>query len=54
MPVLYARIPEDRVGAVIGPGGATKRRIERATGATIEIDEDEEGIRVSSPDETDP
>lgn len=54
MPVLYVRIPDDRIGAVIGPGGATKRRLERATGATIAIEGEDEGVAVSAPDGADP
>jgi ribosomal RNA assembly protein len=50
MPVLYARIPEDRVGVLIGTGGATRRAIARATGTELEIDADEGEVRVSAPD----
>lgn len=53
MPVLYARIPEDRIGVLIGPGGRTRREIAEATGATVEIDADEGDVTVSGPD-TDP
>jgi ribosomal RNA assembly protein len=53
MPVLYARIPEDRVGALIGPGGRTRREIATRTGATVAIDADEGEVRVESRD-TDP
>ncbi|MFI5417505.1 MAG: KH domain-containing protein [Candidatus Lutacidiplasmatales archaeon] len=54
MPVLYVRIPEDRVGAVIGPGGRTKRQIEVATHTAVEIDAVEGEVRVSNPDDGDP
>jgi ribosomal RNA assembly protein len=50
MPILYARIPEDRVGVLIGTGGTTRRSIARATGVDLEIDADEGEVRVSSPD----
>jgi len=53
MPVLYARVPEDRVGVVIGPGGRTRREISLRTGAAIAVDTEEGEIRVESPD-TDP
>ncbi len=53
MPVLYARIPEDRVGALIGPGGRTKRAIAEATGASVELDAEDGEVTVSGPD-TDP
>lgn len=51
MPVLYARIPEDRIGALIGPGGATKRRIASGAHAELEVDAEEGEIRVRSPDD---
>lgn len=34
----YLKIPRDRVGALIGPKGKAKRRIESYFGVTIEID----------------
>ncbi len=51
MPVLYARIPEDRVAVVIGTGGATRRGIARATGADVQVDAEEGEVRVSAPDD---
>ena len=54
MPVLFARIPEDRLGVLIGPGGSTKRTIEERTGAQLAIDPDDGEVRVSTPDEADP
>ena len=53
MPVVYARIPEDRIGVLIGPGGRTKRTIVEATGATVDIDAEDGEVTVSSPG-TDP
>ncbi|HKN06573.1 MAG TPA: KH domain-containing protein [Thermoplasmata archaeon] len=53
MPTLYARIPEDRVGALIGPGGRTKKAIASATATDISIDANEGEVRMVSPD-TDP
>ncbi len=50
MPVLFARIPEDRVGVLIGPGGQTKREIAEKTSAQIELDAEEGEVRVISPD----
>ena len=50
MPVLFARVPEDRVGAVIGPGGRTKREIRARTETQIEIDAEEGEVRISGPD----
>ena len=51
MPVLYARIPEDRVGVLIGPGGATKRKIAVGARASIEVDAEEGEVRIHSPDD---
>lgn len=53
MPVLFVRIPEDRVGVLIGPKGSTKHAIESETQSAIEIDPEEGEIRIASPD-TDP
>jgi ribosomal RNA assembly protein len=53
MPVLTARIPEDRVGVLIGPGGRTRREIAEATRTTVQVDADEGEVTVSGPD-TDP
>lgn len=53
MPVLHARIPEDRVAVLIGAGGSTKRTIADRTRTTVEIDADDGDVRVSGP-ETDP
>jgi len=53
MPTLYARIPEDRVAVVIGPGGRTKKAIATATATKIDIDADEGEVCVNGPD-TDP
>ena len=37
----YVRIPSSRVGAVIGPGGKTKRKLEELSGCEISIDSQE-------------
>src|SRR5208282_6832921 len=50
MPTLYARIPEDRVGVLIGPGGRTKKAIATATATQINIDAGEGEVRVVGPD----
>jgi ribosomal RNA assembly protein len=47
MPVLYARIPEDRIGVLIGPRGRTKRELSEATHAMIEIDAEDGEVTVS-------
>jgi ribosomal RNA assembly protein len=53
MPTLYARIPEDRVAVLIGPGGRTKRSIATATSTQIDIDAGEGEVCLVGPD-TDP
>ncbi len=53
MPVLIARIPEDRVAVLIGPGGKTRKEIAERTGATVEVDSEEGEVRLTGPD-TDP
>lgn len=53
MPVLYARIPEDRIAVLIGSQGRTRKEIADRTRATVEIDATEGEVRLSGPD-TDP
>jgi ribosomal RNA assembly protein len=53
MPTLYARIPEDRVGVLIGPGGRTKKAIATATSTHIDVEAEEGEVRLDGPD-TDP
>jgi ribosomal RNA assembly protein len=53
MPTLYARIPDDRIAVVIGPGGRTKRAIASATSTQIDVDAEEGEVFVAGPD-TDP
>jgi ribosomal RNA assembly protein len=36
--MFYLRIPAERVGVLIGPGGETKARIQEQTGVVLEID----------------
>lgn len=50
MPTLYARIPEDRVGVLIGTAGRVRRTIANATGTEISIDAEEGEVRLTSPD----
>ena len=38
--MYYLAIPRDRMAVLIGPGGATKKRIERLTGTKITMDKD--------------
>ena len=53
MPVLYARIPEDRIGVLIGPKGRTKQEIASRTRAQLAVDADDGEVEVRSED-TDP
>lgn len=36
--MLYARIPMDRLGVLIGPEGRTKKSLEETTGVRLEVD----------------
>lgn len=51
MPVLFARVPEDRVAVVIGPGGRTRREIAERTGAVVSVDGEEGEVRLEGPDD---
>jgi len=48
------RIERDYIGAVIGPGGKVIQEMQRQTGTTISIDEDEQGgiVAIFGPDKT--
>ena len=50
MPVLYARIPEERIGVLIGPGGRTKREIRIRTATEIDVDAEDGEVRISGAD----
>jgi ribosomal RNA assembly protein len=50
MPVLYARVPEDRIAVLIGAGGRTRRTIAERTSATLEIDTEDGEVRIEGPD----
>ncbi len=43
----YLKIPRDRVGALIGPKGKAKRRIERYFGVTLEIDSESGAVEIT-------
>jgi ribosomal RNA assembly protein len=53
VPVLYVRVPEDRVAVVIGTGGRTRREIATRTATNVEIDAEEGEVQIDAPD-TDP
>jgi polyribonucleotide nucleotidyltransferase len=46
--MVTVRIPQDKIGAIIGPGGKTIRRIQEETGSQIDIEEDGL-VNISSP-----
>jgi len=50
--VIEFRIARDYIGAVIGPGGKIIQEMQRQTGTTISIDEDEQGgiVAIFGPD----
>jgi len=52
--MLYARIPLERVGVLIGPEGSTKRRIEKATGVQLVIDSTTGEVNVDESKAKDP
>ncbi len=54
MPTLYVRVPEDRVGVLIGPGGATKHGIEETTRTDIAVDTEDGEVEINSRVEGDP
>lgn len=54
MPVLFVRVPEDRIGVVIGPGGMTKRALERRTDTRITVSPDDGGVEIVGRTEGDP
>ena len=52
--VDYVKIPLSRVGAIIGPKGETKKKIEDLSGCEINIDSDEGIIEIKSKNVKDP
>ncbi len=44
----HVKIPQDRIGALIGEGGATMRRIEEAAEVRLDIDSENGSVRVRS------
>ena len=50
----YLKIPKDRVGALIGPKGKAKRRIESYFGVTIEVESESGSVEITlNPDNRD-
>ncbi len=54
MATLFVRIPEERIGVLIGPGGSTKHDIESKTGAQLTVDTEGGEVEVSTGDDVDP
>ena len=50
----YLKVPLSRIGAVIGPKGETKKRIEELSGCKITVDSNEGIVEITSKNETDP
>jgi len=48
---MDVKIPEERVGVLVGPGGSMKHYIEEKTKTTIEIDSETGSISVSSAED---
>ena len=52
---FYIIIPQDRIGAIIGPDGVVKSRLEKEAGVNLEIDSESGEVCVSSaPKNEDP
>ncbi|MES2154309.1 MAG: KH domain-containing protein [bacterium] len=42
--MIYLRVPNDRIGAIIGPGGETRRALMERSGIQIEVDTNENEV----------
>jgi ribosomal RNA assembly protein len=51
--VLYVRIPQERIGVLIGPGGETKRRLEEETGVKVLVDSETGEVTVDESEAKD-
>ena len=47
----YLKIPQNRVGALIGSNGNVKKSIEKATGTILDIDSDEGTVYITPRDD---
>ncbi len=52
--MLYARISSERIGVLIGPEGATKRRLEEETGTQITVDSETGEVTIDESRAGDP
>jgi len=48
---MYVKIPQDRIGAVIGPKGVTKQALEELSTAKLDIDSESGNVQVLSPED---
>lgn len=44
---MYARLPKERIGAAIGPGGEVKQDIERRTGTKLTLDSETGEVQIN-------
>mgnify|MGYP001182440004 CR=1 FL=1 len=49
----FIRVPLSRIGAVIGPKGKTKRKLEELSGCVLNIDSREGVVEISSSNKND-
>jgi ribosomal RNA assembly protein len=52
--MLYARVPLERLGVLIGPGGGTKKRLEERTGSRLLIDSESGEVTIDESRSVDP
>ncbi|MFQ5986388.1 MAG: KH domain-containing protein [Thermoplasmata archaeon] len=52
--MLYARIPMDRLGVLIGPEGRTKKALEETTGVRLEVDSKTGEVTIDESKSEDP
>jgi len=52
--MLYARIPADRIGVLIGPDGSTKEQLQEATGTQIVVDSETGEVTIDESSARDP
>lgn len=52
--MLYARIPQERVGVLVGPEGGTKKRLEERAGIHVEIDSASGEVTIDEANTPDP
>lgn len=48
--MIHVKIPDERIGVLIGADGSTKRWIEERSGATLRIDSASGSVTIDSPD----